>query len=160
MFWVRWINFVNGIGLVHPKMKIMSLITHPHDSKTHKTSKGSKPIRLSFISRTQIKIFLMKSEDPREYHAACVWRCRRRIWHSISMHFLYNVFMNVLKCHRFGWIVFHWRDKNLSGFIKSIFICALKIHKSLVWNIKGWVSDDRIFIFVWTSPLKVCWRWS
>jgi len=38
-------------GLVHPKMKILSPLC------------CSNPIRLSFIFRTQIKIFLMKSES-------------------------------------------------------------------------------------------------
>jgi len=42
-------------GLVHPKMKILSLITHPHHRST--------PVRPSFILETQIKIFLMKSGD-------------------------------------------------------------------------------------------------
>jgi len=39
-------------GLFHPKV---SVITHPHVVPT--------PVRLSFIFRTQIKIFLMKSES-------------------------------------------------------------------------------------------------
>ncbi len=42
-------------GLVHPKIQILSLITHPHVV--------SKPVRPSFIIGTQIKIFLMKSES-------------------------------------------------------------------------------------------------
>ncbi len=41
-------------GIVHPKMKILSLITHPQSFQTRKTS---------FIFRTQIKIFLMNSES-------------------------------------------------------------------------------------------------
>ncbi len=45
-------------GLVHPKMKIMSLITHPH----------VVPVRPPFIFGTQIKIFLMKSESSLTLH--------------------------------------------------------------------------------------------
>ncbi len=41
-------------GLVHPKMKILSLITHPHVVP--------KPLDTPFIFGTQIKIFLMESE--------------------------------------------------------------------------------------------------
>ncbi len=41
-------------GVVHQKMKMLSLITHPHVI--------SKPVRPSFIFETQIKIFLMKSK--------------------------------------------------------------------------------------------------
>ncbi len=150
MFWVRWINFVNGICLVHPKNENCVINYLP--------SCSSKPIRL--IKRLQMKRFLMKSENPREYHDTCVWCCQRRIQTSINMHLFYNVFLNVLECHRFGGMDFHRRGTNLSGFINSIFICVLKIHKSLVWNIKGWVSNDIIFIFVWNISLNVCWRWS
>jgi len=38
-------------GLVSPKTKILSVITHPHVVPT------SNPVRISFIFRTQIKIF-------------------------------------------------------------------------------------------------------
>ncbi len=59
--------FIRLIGIVHPKMKILSLITHPHVVPN--------PLRPLFIFRTQIKIFLMKSESfltlhwqQRNYH--------------------------------------------------------------------------------------------
>ncbi len=51
--WLPWLK-----GLVHPKMKILSLITHRH----------VKPVRLSFIFGTQIKIFLMKSKSSLTLH--------------------------------------------------------------------------------------------
>ncbi len=48
-FTLKWVK-----GIVHTKMKILSLITHPYVVQTHKT----------FIHlHTQIKIFLMKSES-------------------------------------------------------------------------------------------------
>jgi len=45
---------------VHRKMKILSLITHPHVVPN--------PVRLLFIFRTQMKIFLMKSESFLSLH--------------------------------------------------------------------------------------------
>ncbi len=47
-------------GLVHPKMKNLSLITSP--------SCCSKPVRPSFIFRTQMKMFLKKSESYLTLH--------------------------------------------------------------------------------------------
>jgi len=41
-------------GLVHPKLKILSVISHPHVVPN--------PVRLMFIFGTQNKIFLIKSE--------------------------------------------------------------------------------------------------
>ncbi len=46
-------------GIVHPKTKTLSLITH---------ACRSKPVRPSFIFRTQIKMFLMKSESYLTLH--------------------------------------------------------------------------------------------
>ncbi len=40
-------------GIVHPKIKILSLFAHPHVI--------SKPVRPPFIFETQIKIFFIKS---------------------------------------------------------------------------------------------------
>ncbi len=42
-------------GIVHTKIKILSLISHPHVIP--------KPVRTSFIFGTQIKILLMKFES-------------------------------------------------------------------------------------------------
>ncbi len=51
-------------GIVHPKITILSIIYSP--------LRCSKPIRPSFIFRTQICIFLMKSES---FLAVCKQRC-------------------------------------------------------------------------------------
>ncbi len=45
-------------GIVHPKMKILPLITHPHVVSNRETS----------VHRTQIKIFLMESESSQTLH--------------------------------------------------------------------------------------------
>jgi len=47
---IRWV--LNG--LVHPKMKIKSLITHPHAVPT--------PVRPLLVFGTQMKIFLIQFE--------------------------------------------------------------------------------------------------
>jgi len=38
----------------------------------------------------------------------------------------------------FGRKDFQWRDRNLSGFIKNIFICVSKMNKSLSGLEQGW----------------------
>jgi len=44
---------------------------------------------------------------------------------------------------------FKWIDKN----IENIFICVPKMNESLI-SLEGWISNDIIFTFRWTIPLK------
>jgi len=48
-----------------------------------------------------------------------------------------------------------WRDRNLSDFIKNIFICVLKMNKGLTCVEQHEGEYDKIFITGWTNPLTV-----
>ncbi len=49
----------------------------------------------------------------------------QKMW--IHMNYIYDTFIYFLKSE---WTL-KWRDRNLSGFIKNIFICVSKMHESL-----------------------------
>ncbi len=48
------------------------------------------------------------------------------------MDYIYNVFMNFLKCQRFGWMDFYRGSEIFQGFLKMILIYVLKVNKILV----------------------------
>ncbi len=110
-------------GIVHPKMKLMLLIIHPH------VIPNTRP---SFIFRTQIKIFLMKSE---------------------SFLILHRQQCNVVVL---SWMMVDGDAEDKNYWIKSLFLFSLHTYWfGMTW---GWVITDRIFIFGWTIPLNVVWE--
>ncbi len=66
--------------------------------------------------------------------------------HLVHMDFVYNVFTNFLKCHTLNTGI------KLSGFIKNIFICVLKMKTSFGFR-TTWVNGDTIFNSEWNNHL-------
>ncbi len=59
------------------------------------------------------------------------------------MDFFYEVFMNFLKCQSFGGMNFQWRDRNLSGSIKTFILCFEHELKTYTFGL----TDDKIILF-------------
>ncbi len=111
-----------------------------------------KPIRLSFISETQI-MFLLKlrhfclSIKSLFMTFQTTWIKKLYlygIYFLIFFYFFYLI-MTVLKHQRFGWSDFQWRDRQFPGFNKNVFV--FQKWKKILWvwsNMR--VRNDKVLI--------------
>ncbi len=74
------------------------------------------------------------------------------------MDYFNDVLATFLSLDRGSILAVYGRVRELSEFIKNILICVPKMNEGLTGleRHKGWVINDRIFIFGLTIPLTLC----
>ncbi len=113
-------------GIVHPKMKILSLITHPHFVPN--------PSDLCSSSEQKLRCFWW---NPRTF-----WPCK-----DSSRTTTFKVKCCLCRVRKIS-------DFIKISLIKFMFRRQTKVWR--VWNdMIGWVINDRILIFGWTIPLII-----
>ncbi len=120
-------------GIVHPKMKILSLITPFMSFQTHKT--------FVHVQNTNYDVF-------NEIGASQNWSWATGVtWTVLPMYLL-----RFWTWEHFSCVAVYVRVWELSDFIKNTLICVLKMNEGLTGleRYEGGVIKNRIFILGWT----------
>ncbi len=128
-------------GIVHPKMNV-PWYSHERASKTDTEEKH-------LLNKVLIFVFSAHKKYSRSF-------IKLRLIHWCHMDYFNDVLTTLLGLERVSCVAVYMQGQKALGFHQKYLKCSEDERRSYGFGTtRGWVINDRMFIFVWTIPLMI-----